>query len=57
MRSDLTAVVGVMNVETNIDDNTCNFQYSPELNIQEQLKKLAEENSKIKDFEVISDGI
>lgn len=56
MRSDLTAVSGVMNVLTDVDENTCQFEYSPEMNIQEQLNKLAEENSKIKGFEVISGG-
>jgi hypothetical protein len=45
-----------MNVLTDVDENTCQFEYSPEMNIQEQLNKLAEENSKIKGFEVISGG-
>ena len=56
MRSDLGAVEGVYDVETDVSEQTCKFRYSPKLNLEETLKKLAKENNKMADFEILGGG-
>lgn len=53
MRSDLNAVKGIADAETDMEDNTCTFIYSSELEIKSILKGLAKENDKMADFEIL----
>lgn len=50
MRSDLSAVQGVSEVETNLDDKTCTFQLEGDLDVDQLLNELAASNNKMKDW-------
>ena len=52
MRSDLKAVEGVTNIETDLDELTCCFEIANDVDIRELLDGLAKTNNKIKDWSI-----
>ena len=54
MRSDLTDVGGIVDIDANASSKTTTFVCSRELKVKEVLTQLSKENSKMKDFEITS---
>ncbi|WP_148619086.1 hypothetical protein [Mariniblastus fucicola] len=52
MRSDLKAE-GIAKIETDLDENTCVFEIAADADPKAMLDRLAESNSKIKDWSFI----
>ena len=50
MRSDLKAVAGITNIQTNLDNQTCSFEIEGEVNVSELIDSLAKNNNKILDW-------
>lgn len=53
MRSDLKAVQGVTEIETDLDTMTCSFVIDGSIDAEKLLNSLAESNNKISDWTVI----
>ena len=53
MRSDLTAVEGVSDVVTDVDEKTVTFVVDDELDIETILDELTQSNNKLKDWQFI----
>ena len=47
MRSDLKAITGITNIQTDLDNQTCSFEVSGEVDVSELIEGLAKKNNKI----------
>ena len=50
MRSDLKAVDGVRNIETDLDELNCSFEIDSGVDAEELVNRLAEKNNKLADW-------
>jgi copper chaperone CopZ len=53
VRSDLKAVEGISEVETDLDEQTCCFKVARSVNVKTLLDGLAEKNNKISDWSLV----
>ena len=50
MRSDLKAVDGISNIETDLDELTCSFKIDSSVDVKELVNRLAEKNNKLAEW-------
>jgi hypothetical protein len=54
VRSDLKAVAGITNIETDLDDKTCSFMIVASVDVQQVLNGLMEKNNKMSEWTFVN---